>query len=57
MTELTNWERWQLERFGDILPIPNMKISEPGEDELNRFDLWMQIQTEKELWEHEFKEY
>ena len=51
MTELTNWEIFQLERFGDILPLPNLKIEEPGERESERFAEWSHDQYERQLWE------
>jgi hypothetical protein len=46
MTELTNWENFQLERFGDILPIPDMEIEEPGVAEAERFTEWCEMQAE-----------
>lgn len=53
MTELTNYQQWQIERRGDILPEPNLEIGEPGEKEAERFAEWFHLCHERELKEHE----
>lgn len=50
--ELSNWEQWQLEKYGNILPLPNLQIAEPGEAEARRFNEWSHLQQERLL--HEF---
>lgn len=49
MRELTNWEIYQLERWGNILPEPDMEIGEPGEEQARRFEEWSHAQYELQL--------
>lgn len=53
MTELTNYEQWQLEKYGNILPTPEAtsdgELYESGIEELNRLADWMDYQTEPQL--------
>lgn len=53
MMNLTNWEHWQLFRFGNILAVPDMEIEEPGEDQARRFQEWDQLQHERLMHEHD----
>lgn len=53
MRELTNWEIWQIQKYGNVLPLPNLKISEPGEEESERFAEWSHDQYERQLWEYQ----
>ena len=56
MNELTNYEQWQLDRFGDILPEPIVLPSgdvEGKNEELNRFSEWVELQAEQQLFEYE----
>lgn len=53
MRELTSWEIYQLERWGDILPEPNLEIEEPGERELERFYEWSGAMYERQLHEYD----
>lgn len=50
MRELTNYEQWQQERYGDILPTPYiLENEEPGEREATRFSEWFELQHELQL--------
>lgn len=52
--ELTNYEQFQLDRWGDILPTPYIYESEePGEREAERFAQWAHDQHERQLHESE----
>jgi hypothetical protein len=51
--ELTNWQQFQLNRWGDILPIPDMEIEEPGEKESERYAEWSHMQYERQLHEYD----
>jgi hypothetical protein len=57
MKELTPYEEWQLNKYGNILPdvkyIPDERVIENGFDDLNRFAEWMEYMAEQELLEHE----
>lgn len=46
---MTNYEEWQLNCYGNILPDPNIEIEEPGEDEARRFESWTNNEHEKQL--------
>jgi hypothetical protein len=43
--ELTPYEEWQLEKYGNIVPcasvIPDARVFENGFDDINRFAEWM----------------
>lgn len=53
MKELDNFERWQLEKYGNILPsgktLPDAELFETGIEELNRLAEWIDMQAEKQL--------
>ena len=54
--ELTNFDHWQLERFGDILPslqiTPEGDLFESGIEELNRMAEYMERNAELQLFDH-----
>lgn len=54
-TELTNYDQWQQEKYGDVLaPIettPEGDLFESGIEELNRLAEWMEMQAEYQLTE------
>lgn len=50
---MDNYQFWQLENKGDILPDPDLEIEEPGEKEAQRFAEWSHLQNERELHQHE----
>jgi hypothetical protein len=54
---LNPYERWQLEKYGHILPeakcIPDERVDENGLDDLNRFAEWLEYMAERQLMEHE----
>lgn len=50
--ELTNYELWQLERYGNILPTPYLEIEETNERDAERFSEWCEMQSELQL--HDF---
>lgn len=52
---MTNYEEWQLNCFGNILPDPNIEIEEPGQAEAERFQEWNELQRELELHEHDYQ--
>lgn len=52
--EQTNYEQFQIEKYGYILPEPNIEIEEPGEDEARRFAEWDHLQQEKLLHEYDY---
>jgi hypothetical protein len=58
MKELTNYEQWQLDRYGDILPSPGVRFSEEEfenrQEEIEREAEWVEMQAEKQLMEDEF---
>lgn len=60
MTELTPYQEWQMEKYGDILPeakdIPLESMIENGFDDLNRFAEWMEAMAEQEneLYERQY---
>lgn len=51
--DLMPYERWQLEKYGNILPpvenIPDERVVENGFDDLNRFSEWMQYEAEQQM--------
>lgn len=53
--ELTNYEHFQLEKYGNILPTPESTpegdLYESGIEELNRLAEWTNAQAEQELYE------
>lgn len=52
MRELTNYELWQLERYGDFLPTPYLfETEQNGEPEARRFAEWSHLQYERQLHE------
>jgi hypothetical protein len=54
--EMSNYDQFQLEKYGDVLPsaesMPDGSF-EGGIDELNRLAEWIESQSEMELMEHE----
>lgn len=52
--ELTNYQFWQIEYKGNILPDPNLEIEEPGEEEARRFAEWDQLNHELLMHEQEY---
>jgi hypothetical protein len=58
--ELTNYESWQLEKYGDILqpvesmPLADIDFFEAGSEELARREEWLNLQYERQLWKDEF---
>jgi hypothetical protein len=57
--ELTNYQIWQLESKGNILPDPEFTPQgdtfENAIDSLERMAEWMAAQAERELHEHEYQ--
>lgn len=55
--ELTNYELFQLNKYGNILPTPETTpdgdLFESGIDELNRLAEWIDAQAEQRLYESE----
>lgn len=55
--ELTNYEQFQLEKYGNVLPTPEATpegdLFESGIDELNRLAEWTNAQAEQQLFEAE----
>ena len=55
--DLAPYEKWQLEKYGNILPpvesIPDERVIENGFDDLNRFAEWMQEMAERDMMKHE----
>lgn len=49
MTELTNYQEWQLHCYGNVLPDPNIEVDEPGQAEAERFTEWCEMQAEFQL--------
>lgn len=53
MQELTNYQRWQLEAKGDILPeplfLPSGEVIENNLEEINRMTEWVAMQEERQL--------
>lgn len=57
MNELTNYQNWQLEAKGNILPEPVIYPSgqmEGGEDDARRFAEWIELQSQITQREQEF---
>ena len=52
MTELTNYQEWQLHCYGDILP-ESGDTEEISDLEAERSAEWMAINAERNLWEYE----
>jgi hypothetical protein len=52
MEELTNFERWQLERYGNILPSPGVRFSgeefENRNEQIEREAEWVEMQAERQ---------
>ena len=48
--DLDNYQRWQLETFGNILPsvVPESELFESGIDELNRLAEWIDKESDAE---------
>ena len=54
--ELTNYEQFQLERYGDILPSIEVMpdgACENGIDDLRRFETWYELQSQLSMYEYE----
>lgn len=56
-TELTNYERWQIEKYGNVLP-PTQKTLFTNSfnhefDEMHRLEEWTRMQEERQLAEKE----
>lgn len=55
--ELDNYQQFQLEKYGDILPTPQATpdgdLFESGIEELNRLAEWTNAQAEQQLYEQE----
>lgn len=55
--ELTNYDQFQLEKYGNILPTPEATpegdLFESGIEELNRLAEWTNAQAERQLYEQE----
>lgn len=51
--EFTNWELFQLEKYGDILELPEVEIEEPNEDQERRMAEYMNLNYERQLHEYE----
>ena len=60
ISNLNPYERWQLEKYGHILPeakcIPDERVDENGLDDLNRFAEWLEYMAERELIEKGYLE-
>jgi len=60
ISNLNPYERWQLEKYGVILPeakdIPDERVDENGLDDLNRFAEWLEYMAERELIEKGYLE-
>lgn len=53
---MTNYQQYQLEHYGNILPEPELMPSgqtEAAEEEIRRSAEWVQLQSERQLWELE----
>lgn len=53
---MTNYEQWQLEKYGDILPEPGIQPdghTEASQQELERMAEWVNLQHANQLYEHE----
>lgn len=52
-TQLSPYERWQLEKYGNLLPTidntPDDELFESGIEELNRLSEWIESLTAVEL--------
>lgn len=57
ISELSPFDRWQLEKYGNIaakpVDIPDERVVENGFDDLNRFSEWMCYMAEQELLQYE----
>ena len=55
--ELTNYDMFQLEKYGNILPTPEATpegdLFESSIEELNRLADWTNAQVESQMYEHE----
>lgn len=59
LENMSPYDRWQFEKYGNILDVNNMTdemILENGLDDLNRFAEWMQEMAEQELLKNEIHE-
>lgn len=53
---MTNYECWQIERYGDCLPEPEVTPSgelESGVESMERFTEWMELQHELQLHDYD----
>lgn len=52
--ELTNYQQWQLEKYGNIIPdinvTPEGDLYESGLEELDRLAEWINAQAEQQEW-------
>lgn len=56
MTDLTNYEQFQLERYGNILPpvtIYPKGVTDNNEQEIERESRWVEQQAEQQRLQHE----
>ncbi len=55
LNDLTTFESWQLEKYGNVLSTPQTtpggEAYEAGTDELNRMAEWMDMQAEIQMYE------
>jgi len=55
--ELTNYEQFQLNKYGNILPTPEATpegdLYESGLEELDRLAEYMNMQAEQQMFQHE----
>lgn len=56
MPELSNYEMWQLDNYGDILPV-DPENENNSEEEQQRQAQWVNMQEERILWERECSDY
>jgi hypothetical protein len=54
--ESTNYDRWQEERFGNVIPpievTPAGDLFESGIEELNRMAEWINLQADLQMFEN-----
>lgn len=53
---MSNYEAWQEENYGNVLPEPIVLPSgevEGKNEEIDRMGEWMQLQAELILWDHQ----
>lgn len=55
--QLTNYEQFQLEKYGNVLPTPEATpegdLYESGLEELDRLSEWINAQSEAQMHEYE----